>query len=189
MTSALRTMLGTPKGFTFIITYSGISEISQFQTFSLPAVIYYRKSLTMPNNYIFRLFFWRESGRKFLYQVMCLYLWGSENMVVLRKHGGIETTERESFLQPFLAPNHIYLWGHVPLESHPHTLVTTSPTACLPAFLSFSSVFLFFPFPSPSFSFLYFFPTLSPTLLSLLPKIFGSLLSPKHCHLLPYPPT
>lgn len=73
MTSALRTMLGTQKGFIVIITYSGISEISPFQISSITLVVYHGKILKMQTNYIFRLPF-SLCGR-------LLRQWGEENFL------------------------------------------------------------------------------------------------------------
>lgn len=81
MTSALRTMLGTQKGFIVIIIYSGISEISQFQIFCHCSHISW-KNPKMPANYTFGLPF-SLSGR-------LLKQWGEEN-----------------FLQSSLALNHV----------------------------------------------------------------------------------
>lgn len=63
-------MLGTQKGFIVIITYSGISEIAQFQIFSITVVIYHGKILKMPTNYALRLSF-SPNGR-------LLKQWGEE---------------------------------------------------------------------------------------------------------------
>lgn len=164
-------MLGTQKGFTFITTYSGISEISQFQIFSLTEVIHHTKVLKMPNNYIFQTIFF--------------YLGVAENSCIrlcVYKDRDIKTIGRENFFHFFLSPNHIlsFTGNMFPWHSHLHTLATISPTVCFPAYLSFSFWLPLLCLSCSSFLFFYFSATLPPSLFFLLPKVFESLLSSRH---------
>lgn len=184
MTSALRTMLGTQKGFIVIIIYSGISEISQFQIFCHCSHISW-KNPKMPANYTFGLPF-SLSGR-------LLKQWGEEN-----------------FLQSSLALNHVApivviiklppaLCIQLPRLLYHFFFFSFSgpffsgivicmlqlqfpPAACLPAYLSFSSrLFLpSFPIPFPSFSFLISFPPFLSLSSPYFQKSLGSLVSSRH---------
>lgn len=153
-------MLGTQKGIIIIIAYSGISEISQFQIFSLVTVMYHGKIWKVPTNYTFRSFL-LGSGRKFLNQFMCLYFWGSENMIMLRKDrdretmgGGkclpISSSSKAHFSFPGTCSLGIVICM---LQSQfPHSLSASIFFLLLPPFSSF-------PFP-PHFLFSCSFPTL-----------------------------
>lgn len=61
-----------------------------------------------------------------------------------------------------------------------HTLATISPTACVPAYLSFSFWLPLLSLSCSLFLFSYFSATLPISLLFLLPKVFEFLLSSRH---------
>lgn len=88
-------MLGTQKRIV-IITYSGISKITQFQILSLTTVLHHGKILKRPTNYIFKLSFLLGSGRKIPLSGVSLFevqkIWSCQ------KDRGIETTGEKYFL-------------------------------------------------------------------------------------------
>lgn len=176
MTSALRTMLGTQKGFIVIIIYSGISEISQFQIFCHCSHISW-KNPKMPANYTFGLPF-SLSGR-------LLKQWGEENflqsslalnhvapIVVIIKLPPALCIQLPRLLYHFFffILRDIFLW-----HSHLHALATISPRSLFASlsFLLLPPLSPFLSHPLSLFLFPYFFPTLPFSLLPLLPEVFG----------------
>ena len=121
-------------------------------------------------------------------------------MIMWRKHSGIETMGRGKFptvfsnskpcspsvvnlelptlsVYPFrvLCPC-FFIHGDIfPWHNHLHALATISPTACLPAYLSFSFCLslLSSPFTSPYYSFLVSFPSFFPSSFPSFQKSLG----------------